>query len=201
MAPLHYHPLADLIPIYLKKYEQEYTIPPSTIQTMVMPITEQHRINIITGAPSVGKTAYAIQNAVMLAGQGIYLIYFSYEMSATTISIRLLSHLGKIDKQTIEQRQVNPTKIRQIIQNNASIFSHIAISDSGDEKTIRHDIETFVRDPDITNLMLFCVFDYLQRIPVFTHEDPRNKVEKTLNLLSKIISDCQSPRPDGRGLH
>jgi len=177
---------------FLKKYEQEYIAPPPIIQTLAMDITTEHKFNIVTAPPATGKSAYALQNTIMLAQQGIYTIYFSYEMSAVAIFMRLLSQLGKIDKQIIEQRKVEPQKVRRIIYDNASTFQYIAISDSASEKTIRQDIETFIKNPDITNLSLFVVFDYLQKIPIYhAIDDPRIRAEKNLNLVSKITRDYQ----------
>jgi len=152
---------------------------------------DDYRLSVITGRRAVGKSAYALQNTVLLAQQGIYTIYFSYEMPVTAIFTRLLSHLGKLNKQDIEHRKIEPQKVRQVIQDNASIFQHIAISDSGTEKAIRQDIETFTKNPDITNLTLFTVFDCLQRIPMFQFDDPMIRVEKSLNLISKIAADYQ----------
>jgi len=184
--------LSSFVEDFLKKYEQEYIAPPPTIQTLVADITKEYRLNIITAPPATGKSAYALQNTVMLAQQGIYTIYFSYEMSAVAIFMRLLSQLGKIDKQIIEQRKVEPQKVRRIIYDNVSTFQYIAISDSATEKTIRQDIETLVKDPDTINLNLnlFVVFDYLQKIPIYhAIDDPRIRAEKNLNLISKIVKD------------
>jgi len=174
---------------FLEKYEQEYITPPATIKTLVMDITGEYRFNIIAAPPSTGKSAYAMQNVVMLAQQGIYTIYFSYEMSAVAIFARILSHLGKLNKQDLEMRKIEPQKVRRVIQDNTEIFRYISIADSGTEKTIRQDIESIVKNPNITNLTLFLVFDYLQKIPMFQLDDPRISTEKTLNLVSKIMKD------------
>jgi len=181
--------LSTLAEDFLGKYQQEYIAPPQTIQTLAMDITSEHKFNIITAPPATGKSAYALQNTIMLAKQGIYTVYFSYEMSAVAIFTRLLSHLGKLNKQDIEQRKIEPSSLKKIIQDNVSVFRYIAISDNASEKAIRQDIETLVKNPDISNLDLFVVFDYLQKINVFQFDDPRIRVEKTLSFISKIVVD------------
>lgn len=180
----------DLAGQFLEKYEQEYIAPPELIETPTLSLDPgHHRINILTAPPGAGKSAFALQTAAQLARQGVYSMYFSYEMSEIVIFTRILSHLTKFDKQLIEQRKIEPAKIKNAIKENASVFAHIAISLSQAEKAIRQDIESIMKDPDISNLKLFLFFDYLQRMNAFNFDDPRLVAEKTMNLITKIAAD------------
>lgn len=59
---------------------------------------ERTKITVLGALSSVGKTSYAIAEAVHLAEQGYHVAYVSIEIDATALASRFISHIGQIDE-------------------------------------------------------------------------------------------------------
>lgn len=62
---------------------------------------------VLAGRPSMGKTAMSVQKMVNIAFKGTPVIFFSSEMPAEQISMRILGNLAKIDSQRIQKGQMS----------------------------------------------------------------------------------------------
>jgi len=59
---------------------------------------ERTKLTVLGALSSVGKTSYAIAEAVHLAEQGYHVAYVSIEIDATALASRFISHIGQIDE-------------------------------------------------------------------------------------------------------
>src|SRR5690606_11570473 len=58
-------------------------------------------LTILAGRPSMGKTTFANDLAINMAIEGKTVIYFTLEMSAESLMMRLISNVGMIDLQRL----------------------------------------------------------------------------------------------------
>lgn len=143
---------------------------------------------IVAGRPSMGKTMLAMniaENVAMQEDKKVVLI-FSMEMPAQSLSMRMMSSLGKIDHQNLKSGRLTETEwlslnfvIGKISQTNIIIDETSALSPS-ELKSISHRVFRKYEKIDLI------IVDYLQLMKVQNHKG--NKVEEVSEITRALKS-------------
>lgn len=167
---------------------------------------------IIVGArPSVGKTAFALNLIYNVAKKGKPVIFFSLEMSAESIGMRLLSRASGLDTMTIECMSYRDSSVaaqilidRNSEEDTANVYNlqrgfnelinlPIYIDDNPGSKMLDISAKCRKQINSIGNVALV-VIDYIGLITADTHSDSRQQeVAEISRQLKQMARDLSIP--------
>lgn len=147
---------------------------------------------IVAGRPSSGKTAFAINIAeFVILNFNVPVIFFSIEMSAEQLAMRLLSSISSIPFQKIKNGFLSKDEL-YVLQDKISVLSHkkFLIDDSSvlSSFDIRLKVQEVVKEYQNIGLI---IIDYLQLMSVNSSVYRNNRVleisdiSRTLKILAK----------------
>jgi replicative DNA helicase len=126
---------------------------------------------VIAARPGMGKTAYAVGEAIEMAKMGIPVLFFSLEMSKQQIVARMLSYLTEIDVDTILKATYDDSE-RRVIDKAMDVLRDLKILvDDSSPSPVQ--IASKARRAKIQHKIGAVVVDYLQIIP--HHEKNRSR--------------------------
>ncbi|HMN03425.1 DnaB-like helicase C-terminal domain-containing protein [Geobacter anodireducens] len=195
--------LADILPEYMKKYEDEQLNPPPRIELPGAPISlsPDHRLVVIGAMPGAGKTAYvAGECSLSLARQGYVVVILSYEMSATKILQRILANIGRRDETMIDERTLSMTHITAAAHDLWPLAERIIIETPRTIQELHRHIDVQIISKPVhatgEKPRVVLAWDYLQRVPFHSDvTDPRVRAAKTLETIQ-----CTNFKYDAKSL-
>lgn len=153
-----------------------------------------HGINVLGGAPKVGKSAFAIQVASQMALAGIPVLYYDFENGRQQLYQRILSRLSRLEVkrltstrlQTHEQEAYRPaiTKLRRMLDN----FRIINDRKVKPELMRRH--VDFLRHETRKDYVVV-VIDSLHKLPFKNLTERRTGIDAWLRELESIRDEMQ----------
>jgi len=147
---------------------------------------------LLAARPSMGKTALALKIA-QTVGAGTGVVFFSLEMSAKSLILRLLSSMCRIDGRRVRRGRMAEKEWSEVTRATSELSSlHLHIEDrSGISATAaRHKVSKIQRQHEVG----LVVIDYLQLMGTPGRSFSRNEeVTKVSQGLKALAKDCQVP--------
>jgi replicative DNA helicase len=179
---------------FLKDYEKNQKKPSVKVQTTGLDIMpDKHKLNIVTGLPGTGKTAYLLQTAIETAEKGYSSFVLTYEMSIKAVLERIISNATGYELNHIVEQTVPFEELRRAIEGTARTIVNLFISENTrDEKGIRTEIEELHMNREHSGIFVYV--DYLQKSPFFPNiTDERTRLNRVLNLFGQLSTDYATP--------
>lgn len=162
---------------------------------------------VLAARPSMGKTALALNIAQHVAQEGVSVGFFSLEMGATQLTLRLLASEARISHQHIRNATINSDEWLQLTHVAAKMAEHKLYIDDTAVQSIM-DIRAKARKLKMEHNLQLLVIDYLQLIHAHKRHENRHQevseISRSLKALAKelgvpIIALSQLSRAvDGR---
>lgn len=153
-----------------------------------------HGINVIGGAPKVGKSAFAIQVASQMAEQGMPVLYYDFENGRQQLYQRILSRLSRLEVSTLtagglqdQERQRYETacaRIRKML-NALRVVNDRKLS----PELMRRHID-FIRHETRSEYCVV-VIDSLHKLPFKDFSERRTGIDAWLRQLESIRDELQ----------
>jgi KaiC/GvpD/RAD55 family RecA-like ATPase len=153
-----------------------------------------HGLNVIGGAPKVGKSAFVIQAASQMAERGIPVLYYDFENGRQQVYQRILSRLSRLevrrltgqDLQEDERNRYDEScvKLRKMLQN----FKVINDRKLTPELMRRH--IDFIRHETRSEYTVV-VIDSLHKLPFKEFNERRTGIDAWLRQLESIRDELQ----------
>lgn len=150
---------------------------------------------ILAARPSMGKTALSLNFALSALSANKSTLYFSLEMPAEQIIIRILSMLSNIDQEMLRKGKLeNFNKVSQSIEKLKSMPLYIDESSSLTISSIRSRARSVAKQIETTtpgSKLDFIIIDYLQLLRGSTNHESRvlevSEISRSLKSLSKEL--------------
>jgi replicative DNA helicase len=145
---------------------------------------------ILAARPSMGKTALALSIAQHAARQGVCVGFFSLEMSAEQLTLRLLSAESRINHNKIRNAQVSSDEWVQLTSAAARLANmHLFIDDTAVQNIM--EIRAKARKLKAEHNMQFLLVDYLQLLHGHRKYENRHQevseISRSLKALAKEL--------------
>jgi len=148
---------------------------------------------IVAARPSMGKTAFALSLASHAAEQGICVGFFSLEMSAEQLTLRLLSAESRINHNKIRNAQVNSDEWIQLTSAAARLANMQLFIDDTAMQTIL-EIRAKARKLKAEHNIQLLVIDYLQLLQASRkHENRQQEVSDISRSLKALAKELGIP--------
>ncbi len=145
---------------------------------------------VLAARPSMGKTALALRLAHQAAQQGLSVGFFSLEMGAEQLTLRLLSAESRINHQSIRNATITSDEWIQLTEAAARLSEFKLFIDDTATQTIM-DIRAKARKLKIEHNLQFLVIDYLQLIHGNKRHENRHQevseISRSLKALAKEL--------------
>ncbi|OGB97762.1 replicative DNA helicase [candidate division TM6 bacterium RIFCSPHIGHO2_12_FULL_36_22] len=148
---------------------------------------------VLAARPSMGKTAIALNIAVSAAAQGISIGFFSLEMSAEQLTLRLLSTSSSIAHQSIRNATITSDEWIELTNVAAQLGEYkIFIDDTAGLNIM--ELRTRARRLKIDHDIQFLVIDYLQLLhSPRKHENRHQEVSEISRSLKALAKELNIP--------
>lgn len=148
---------------------------------------------VLAARPSMGKTALALNLAAHAAAQGYTVGFFSLEMSAEQLTLRLLSTEANIAHHNIRNATITSDEWLELTNVAAQLATLKLFID--DTATIElMELRTKARKLKIEHKLSFIVVDYLQLIrSVKKHENRHQEVSEISRSLKALAKELEVP--------
>ena len=153
-----------------------------------------HGINIIGGAPKVGKSAFAIQLASQMAQAGVPVLYYDFENGRQQVYQRILSRLSRLEVKRLTSTNLDPdeheayqsalARLRRMLDN----FRVINDRKVKPELMRRH--VDFLRHETRKDYVVV-VIDSLHKLPFKDLSERRTGIDAWLRELESIRDEMQ----------
>lgn len=152
---------------------------------------------VIAAAPSAGKTTFIKQMADQVAecNDGVPVLFFSYEQSASELRRKTLARLSKIDNQRIREGKVQEGDLAIAIEYIHRFGRRLKVI----EADVRHNVGMIrliaQREKHQTGKSPVIFVDYLQIMPAadLKMKDKRAEVDSLVSELRRLARDIDAP--------
>ncbi len=148
---------------------------------------------VLAARPSMGKTAIALNMAITAAAQGVPMGFFSLEMSAEQLTLRLLSTESAIAHQSIRNATITSDEWIELTNVAAQLGEHKLFIDDTAGLNIM-ELRTRARRLKIDHDIQFLVIDYLQLLTSpRKHENRHQEVSEISRSLKALAKELNIP--------
>lgn len=148
---------------------------------------------VLAARPSMGKTAIALNIAVHAAANGIAVGFFSLEMSAEQLTLRLLSAESGIPHQNIRNASISSEEWIELTNVATRLAEHKMFIDDTALLTVM-DLRAKARKLKAENQLELLVVDYLQLIhSISRHENRHQEVSEISRSLKALAKELNIP--------
>ncbi|WP_163338337.1 DnaB-like helicase C-terminal domain-containing protein [Desulfopila sp. IMCC35008] len=153
-----------------------------------------HGINVIGGAPKVGKSAFAIQVASQMAEKGIPVLYYDFENGRQQVYQRILSRLSRVSVSDMARNDLPEEQLksldngRQRLKRMLQNFRVLNDRQVTPELMRRH--IDFIRHENRSNYTTV-VIDSLHKLPFKDLAERRTGIDAWLRQLESIRDEMQ----------
>jgi replicative DNA helicase len=148
---------------------------------------------VLAARPSMGKTALALNLASSISKNGFTVGFFSLEMSAEQLTLRLVSSESSVPHQHIRNATLNSNEWLRLTHT-AGLLSERAffIDDSATQSIM--DVRTKARKLKFEHNLQFLIIDYLQLIHTTrSHENRHQEVAEISRSLKALAKELDIP--------
>lgn len=148
---------------------------------------------VLAARPSMGKTAIALNMAANAAAQGISVGFFSLEMSAEQLTLRLLSTESGIPHQNIRNASISSEEWIELTNVATRLAEHKLFIDDTALLTVM-DLRAKARKLKMEHQLEMLVIDYLQLIQSSSrHENRHQEVSEISRSLKALAKELNIP--------
>ncbi len=153
-----------------------------------------HGINVIGGAPKVGKSSFMIQIATEMAGKGVPVLYYDFENGRQRIYQRTLSRLSRLSLQRIRMKDWSEPERQRYDQAcrdfKKMLFSFRVINDRKLTPEIMRRHIDFIRHETRSEYTVV-VIDSLHKLPFKDLSERRSGIDAWLRQFESIRDELQ----------
>jgi len=153
-----------------------------------------HGINVVGGAPKVGKSTFMIQIATEMARNGVPVLYYDFENGRQRIYQRTLSRLSRLSTQRIRMKDWSEPERQRYEQAcrefNKMLFSFRVINDRKLTPEIMRRHIDFIRHETRSEYTVV-VIDSLHKLPFKDLSERRSGIDAWLRQLESIRDELQ----------
>jgi len=153
-----------------------------------------HGLNVIGGAPKVGKSAFAIQVASQMAEKGIPVLYYDFENGRQQVYQRILSRLSRIAVRELVAGELR-AEVRQRYEDACSrlrrmlSFLRVVNDRKVNPELMRRHID-FIRH-ETRSAYTVVIIDSLHKLPFKDFSERRTGIDAWLRQLESIRDELQ----------
>lgn len=153
-----------------------------------------HGINVIGGAPKVGKSAFAIQIASQMAQAGVPVLYYDFENGRQQLYQRILSRLSRLEVKRLTSTSLEPPEqeaYSQAIADLRRMLEHFRVINDRKVKPelMRRHVD-FLRH-ETRKEYVVVVIDSLHKLPFKDLNERRTGIDAWLRELESIRDEMQ----------
>lgn len=153
-----------------------------------------HGINVIGGAPKLGKSTYIVQIASTMAGRGIPVLYYDFENGRQKLYSRTLSRLALLSTEQIREDSLAQEEARRL-QDAARaleqmLFYWRVINDRKVTPELMRKHIDFIRHETRSDYTVV-VIDSLHKLPFNNFSERRTGIDAWLRQLESMRDDLQ----------
>lgn len=153
-----------------------------------------HGLNVIGGAPKVGKSAFAIQVASQMAEKSIPVLYYDFENGRQRVYQRILSRLSRLEVRRMADGNLQPEEQRRFDDACATLrrmlgFLRVVNDRKLTPELMRRHID-FIRH-ETRNEYAVVVIDSLHKLPFKDFNERRTGIDAWLRHLESIRDELQ----------
>ncbi len=153
-----------------------------------------HGLNVIGGAPKVGKSAFAIQVAAQMAEKGIPVLYYDFENGRQQIYQRILSRLSRIEVRDLVAARLRDEERQRFEEACARLrrmlpFLRVVNDRKVNPELLRRHID-FIRH-ETRSVYTVVIIDSLHKLPFKDFSERRTGIDAWLRQLESIRDELQ----------
>ncbi len=159
----------------------------STLRQL-MPVWENSRLHVVAARPGMGKTAFAIHEALNATEQGKPVLFFSLEMNHKQLTKRIMTRDGLINRETLKSRNVSSLEWSNIDKVVTEVSNHQIIID--DSTFTLTGIKNKCKIEKKKNNIGCIIIDYLQLVEgdkKLVRQEQVSQMSRAFKLLSKEL--------------
>jgi len=153
-----------------------------------------HGLNVIGGAPKVGKSAFAIQVASQMAEQGIPVLYYDFENGRQQIYQRILSRLSRLEIRQLTEGKLYGTERQRFDDASAKLRRMLNVLRVVNDRKLTPELMRrhidFIRHETRSEYAVV-VIDSLHKLPFKDFNERRTGIDAWLRHLESIRDELQ----------
>ena len=153
-----------------------------------------HGLNVIGGAPKVGKSAFAIQVASQMAEQGIPVLYYDFENGRQQIYQRILSRLSRLEIRQLVEGKLQGTERQRFDDAAAKLRRMLNVLRVVNDRKLTPELMRrhidFIRH-ETRSKYAVVVIDSLHKLPFKDFNERRTGIDAWLRHLESIRDELQ----------
>ena len=153
-----------------------------------------HGINVIGGAPKVGKSAFAIQAASQMAEQGIPVLYYDFENGRQQIYQRILSRISRLEVRQLSGSTNSGSQRQQFEDASARLRRMLNVLRVVNDRKLTPELMRrhidFIRHETRSEYAVV-VIDSLHKLPFKDFNERRTGIDAWLRHLESIRDELQ----------
>lgn len=153
-----------------------------------------HGINVIGGAPKVGKSAFSIQVASQMAEKGIPVLYYDFENGRQQVYQRIISRLSRLEVKRLASEELQGTERKQYEQACAALKRMLQNFRVINDRKVTPDMMRrhidFIRHETRSDYTVV-VIDSLHKLPFKDFSERRTGIDAWLRQLESIRDELQ----------
>lgn len=153
-----------------------------------------HGLNVIGGAPKVGKSAFAIQVASQMAQRGIPVLYYDFENGRQQVYQRILSRLSRIEVRKLAQGNLEGDEQQRFEDACARLRRMLAVLRVVNDRKVTPELMRrhidFLRHETRSEYTVV-IIDSLHKLPFKDFNERRTGIDAWLRHLESIRDELQ----------